>query len=159
MKMNTANIILSVFFILFGVFILILTPIQVTAVSSSFNGMVPQSFPKFVGWFTIVVGACQLVDSCIRVFQKREDEVMETRDKKKEGKVLIIFALLIVYTMLIDVIGFAFASIAFVCAFLAILGVKNWIHYVIAVVLSIIIFYCFRYLLFIHLPRIGIWIF
>ena len=159
MKMNTANIILSVFFIVFGIVILILTPLQVTAVSSSFNGMVPQSFPKFVGWFTIAAGLCQLVDSIIRVLHNREDEVMEKRDKKKEGKVLIIFLLLVVYTMLIDVIGFALASVAFVCAFLAILNVKNWIHYAIAIAASLIIFYCFRYLLFIHLPRIGFWIF
>ena len=159
MKMNTANILLSVVFIVFGIIILVLTPLQVTAVSSSFNGMVPQSFPKFVGWFTIAAGICQFVDSSIRIIQKREDETMEKRDKKKEGKVLIIFVLLIVYTIFIDIIGFAFASIAFVCAFLAILNVKNWVHYTIAVGAAIIIFYCFRYLLFIHLPRIGLWIF
>jgi len=159
MKMNTANVILATFFIIFGILILVFTPIQVTAVSSSFNGMNPQSFPKFVGWFTVVVGACQLVDSLIRIAQKRDDETMEKRDSKREGKVILIFALLLAYTALCGVIGFCFASILFVCAFLALMGVKNWLHYVIAVVMCVVIFYCFRYLLYIHLPRANVWIF
>lgn len=159
MKMNTANVLLAIFFILFGIFILVLTPFQVTAVSSSFNGMVPQSFPRFVGWFTVVTGVCQLVDSLIRIVQKRDDEEMEKRDAKREGKVILIFALLVAYTALCDIIGFCFASIIFVCAFLALMGVKKWLHYVIAIVLCVVIFYCFRYMLYIHLPRANVWIF
>ena len=145
-------------FVLLGIALIIATPYCVTAVSSSFNGMEPASYPKFVGWFTILIGVCQFVDSTLCIRQGREPEEKEVRDMKKEKKVLLIFILLVFYTWLCGIIGFCLASMVFVCAFLGILGVKKWWYYVIGVVFCFVIFYAFRYMLYIHLPRLGIWI-
>ena len=66
---------------------------------------------------------------------------------------------MILYTYLCTVIGFFFASVLFSVAFLVLMGDKVWWHYAVAIVICFIIFYCFRYLLYIHLPRIKVWLF
>ncbi len=159
MKMNKINVGIGAFFVLFGIFILIVTPIFVTAVSSTTNGMVPTSFPNFVGWLSIVLGALEVVDALIGIKNKRDDEEFEERDKIRELKVLLIFVLMILYTYLCTVIGFFFASVLFSVAFLVLMGDKVWWHYAVAIVMCFIIFYCFRYLLYIHLPRVKVWLF
>ena len=159
MKMSKINIGLSIFFLLFGIAILVITPLEVTAVSSAFNGMVPSTFPKFVGWFAIVMSVCEFIDTLLHIKNKTDEEEFEERDKKREGKVLLIFLLMILYTCLCGILGFFFASVVFVVAFLALMGVKQWWNYAIAIVACFIIFYAFRYMLYIHLPRIKLWIF
>ena len=91
--------------------------------------------------------------------EEYDDEEFEERNKIRELKVLLIFALMILYTYLCTVIGFFFASVIFAVAFLALMGDKIWWHYAVAIVMCFIIFYCFRYLLYIHLPRIKLWLF
>ena len=78
--MNKINVGIGAFFVLFGIFILIVTPIFVTAVSSTTNGMVPTSFPNFVGWLSIVLGALEVVDALIRTRNATEKR---TEAKKK----------------------------------------------------------------------------
>lgn len=141
-----------------GLMIRILTVFQVTAVSSSANTLSPAFFPEFVSYLLMICSVGLFVQSTIALRQGYSQEHYESRDKKKEGKVLVTFLMLIAYTALSNYIGFFLASEVFVAAFLLLMGDKRWWHYAVAAACVFIIYYCFRYLLFIHLPQLGIWI-
>lgn len=156
--MNRINQIISVVFCLIGVVIIVISPHAVTAGSVSAAQLAPDFFPKFIGWFVVVCSIAQFIQSTVQIKLRVEVEEKEPREIKREGKVLLIFVMILAYIAVSKVIGFFLASAIFVCAFLAVLNVKKWWYYVIAVILSFVAFYCFRYLLFVRLPLLGIWI-
>jgi len=141
-----------------GLAIRILTDFQVTAVSSSANTLSPSFFPEFVAYLIMICSVGLFVQSAIALKQGYSTEKFEKRDRKKELKVLTAFLMLIVYTALCGIIGFFLASEVFVAVFLLLMNEKKLWRYAVAAVCVCIIYYCFRYLLFIHLPQLGIWI-
>ena len=155
--MNKYNLRISVVFLLLGILLLIVTPYCTPAYSSAAHTLESDFFPTFTGWFTIVCSVGLFISTRIDMLRGRESEEYESRDKIKELKVLIIFVMLVAYTALCGVIGFLLASIVFVCSFMAVLNVRTWWYYAISIVSVCLIFYCFRYLLYIHLPLLGIW--
>lgn len=126
--------------------------------SVSAQQMVPSTYPKFIALLMIVCSIAQFIQSTISIKRGIDLEKWEKREIKREGKVLLIFLLILAYIWGSSIIGFCLASIIFVCAFLALLNVKKWWYYAIAVVLSFVAFYCFRYLLYVRLPTLGVWI-
>lgn len=157
--MNRKNQLISVFFVLFGVFILVMLPKGIPFSGSvSAKQMSPKSYPTFIAWFMIVCGVIQFILSTVSIVLGTEIEEWEKREVKREAKVLLIFVLILLYIWGSGVIGFFLASAIFVCAFLAILQVKKWWYYLTAVALSFAAFYCFRYLLYVRLPTLGAWI-
>lgn len=157
--MNRKNQLISIFFILFGIFILVILPIGIPFIGSvSAKQMSPNSYPTFIAWFMIVCGVIQFILSTVSIMLGTEIEEWEKREAKKEAKVLLTFVLILLYIWGSGVIGFFLASAIFTCVFLAILRVKKWWYYVTAVALSFVAFYCFRYLLYVRLPTLGIWI-
>ncbi len=155
--MNKINQRISIAFFLLGILLLIATPYCTPGYSSAANTLASDFFPTFTGWFTIACSVGLFIQTALDKRGGRKVEEYEARDKKKEIKVFVIFIILVLYAALSTVLGFLLASILFVCAFMAVLSVKTWWYYAISIVCVCIIFYCFRYLLYIHLPMLGIW--
>jgi len=157
-KVERKNQILAGICFAIGLMIRILIKYQVTAISSSANTLSPSFFPEFVAYLIMVCSVGLFVRSAIAIRQGHSMEQFEKRDRRKEAKVLVTFLMLIVYTALCGIVGFFLASEVFVVAFLFLMSVKKWWHYAISMTCVFVIYYCFRYLLYIHLPQLGWWI-
>ncbi len=86
----------------------------------------------------------------IKLARKQEVEKKEF-DIKVEAKALFLFALLIVYVILIQVIGYLVSSLLMVTSFLIFFKTRKWYYYAITLGLSVAIFYIFRMVLNIQL--------
>ena len=67
-------------------------------------------------------------------------------------RVLILFVTFVVYSLLLELIGFEIATILAGSGILAIIGIKKWHYYVISTVFVVLVGFVFRTFFYVQLP-------
>lgn len=157
--MNRINQVVAVICLLIAVTLYLLTPSQVSSVSSS-SGITlgADFFPRFVSILMGLSAVGLFVQSQIAINHHYETEERPVSDPRREFRVAVAIFLLVLYAVYMPDLGFTISSLLFGAAFLAFLKVKVWWYYLIYAASVFVIFYVFTDLLYVFLPRYGWWI-
>lgn len=147
MKINfKSNLVSGIVSTIFAIALWLIIPIQCVDVS---NKMIKSDFlPKMIAVIILVCGIWLIVQSVL----KPDKEKIVTLDLKKEGRVAIYMAALIIYTLIFAKIGFLFSSLLLSLFTLAFVKEKRPVFYLIVIIYVTAIFFIFKYALGIPLP-------
>lgn len=148
--MNKVNRVVGIIFLFLGTVLYIITPFQTKALSTSKMG--PSFFPRVVAIIMIVCSIGLIIQTTIAMKYNHETEEKPEVNWQKEKKVAFVFAMLIVYALCIEPVGFLISSIVFGVALLYVLNTRKWWYYAIYIALVGVVYYVFSKLLYIHLP-------
>lgn len=141
--------------IVFSVIVLFLIPSQISTVGSSVVGMSARTFPRFASISIIVCSVLMLINS----FISTDDTPAPVIIRKSELKVLLILGVILAYAIISQYLGFLLSTCLVGCAYIIICNDKVWYHYLIYCVTVFACYYLFTKVLYIHLPKMGVWIF
>ena len=153
--MKKLNIYVALVSILISLLMLIIIPLQVSIAGSSAVGMTARTFPRFCAIGMLVCSVGLLVTTLIENSKEQAPEIV----KEEEKQVFMLLGLIIVYAIAMNYIGFFLATVAAGNIFLLMHKDKVWYHHVIYFVVILFSYLLFTRFLYIHLPRLGVWIF
>ncbi|HZK53812.1 MAG TPA: tripartite tricarboxylate transporter TctB family protein [Desulfosporosinus sp.] len=139
-------------FLLLGVFVWIVTPSQIADAGLSYMG--PRFFPQFLSIFLMILSIVLIAGS----FSKKQKSQGEDQELQKEFtisseiKVILSFLLIIIYTYIMEPIGFVLSTIVIMGLLMFLLNVRKWYYYVIFIAVTLVIYYAFVHLLYVELP-------
>ncbi|MBO4424643.1 MAG: tripartite tricarboxylate transporter TctB family protein [Spirochaetales bacterium] len=146
---------LSLFYILFGVVVIIVAANIKTmfAVASEDTG------PKF---FPYIVGVCMCLCGIGKFFSSKDKKAKQFVKSKKDWlRIILISSILLAYAILIKYLGYVICSTALLISLAILLAdekkPKTWKVIVFSVAVVAVVFIMFKYVLKISLPE-GIWI-
>jgi hypothetical protein len=152
--MNRANRILAIICFLLGVLLILAIPSQVPHVGdTSRQVLTADSFPRFVGFLMIISSIGLFIQAQLGIKYKTETESAPDFNLKQGKGVFLIFALIIVYALVMPYLGFLISSMAFGCMFLFLMKQKKWWYYAILIIVVVLIYIVFTKWLYIFLPR------
>ena len=154
-NMKKLNIYVALGSILISVLMLIIIPLQVSVAGSSAVGMTARTFPRFCAIGMLVCAVGLLVTTLIEDSKEKAPEIV----KEEEKKVFMLLGLIIIYAIAMNFIGFFFATVIAGNVFLLMHKDRVWYHHVIYFVIILLSYLLFTRFLYIHLPKLGIWIF
>lgn len=140
--------------ILFGCLILIITSYQVEITKSS--GYSPRALPYFAGITIIILSLFTLISTVLK--EKKTNRSVESQqqeiEKKNYFRVAVVFIFLVLWTVLLEYLGFLITTFLLVISVMYMMGVKKISSLVITSGLfSIVIYIVFKMLLKISLPE------
>jgi|SRR5690625_4378493 len=148
----------GIVFLIFGLILLFIIPLQIPEGTGLEHG--PRLFPIILS-FVIIISSIGLLihETRIRRIEK-EAESVSSKKTERYWKIDLmellrggtIFAMMWVYILILDKLGFIISSLLFVVTSLIFYKTKNWTHYVAVIVITIIIYYVFTVLLETQLP-------
>ena len=154
------NIVVSLALILFGIILMIAIPYCVPF-SNIHSGMSNSSImnshfmPKvvvYIMWLSsavnIVLNILNLKDAKKAGHELPKEKIFE---KDELGRVLVYIAIFVLYTVLLNFIGFIASSIICCALILLFLKVKKWWYYAIDIAFIVAVYFIFKYLLYVQL--------
>lgn len=156
--MNKTNRLLAIVFFFVGVALYLLTPSQVSQISTAPATLGADFFPKFISFLLICSSIGLFLQSQMAIRQNYETEEKPDVDWRRETKVVLVMAMMIAYILLMTPLGFILSTVLFGVALLFLLGSRSPWHYLVYVVCVGVIYLVFKHLLYVHLPALGVWI-
>ena len=143
------NVVGGIIFLILAMILWYLIPSQIPVTTDAV--ITSRSFPKLIVVVMFFSSLFILVNDLIKIARKLPVQEVEV-NLKEEGRAVITCVLLILYAVLLNIIGFLFASIAYCCAMLAFFKCKNWKYYLIVTVICVAVTYIFKNILLVQLP-------
>ena len=156
--MNNINRVIAVFFFVVGLALYLITPSQVSQISTASGKMGADFFPKFVSMLMMFAAVGLFVQTQVAIMQGHEIEARPEYDWSREIKVVIVLIMMVIYVVVMPHLGFILSSILFGCLLILLLGKSRWWYYAVYVASVGVIYYVFKYLLYVHLPALGVWV-
>lgn len=141
--------------ILFALLALIVIPREISSVGSSVIGMSARTYPTFAAVAMAVCGLGLLINS----FVVKDDQRAPKLVLSEELKVLLILVVILIYALLCEHLGFFLSTVLVGSALMLIYKDKIWWHHAIYILFILGCYILFTKLLYIHLPKLGIWFF
>lgn len=129
--------------------VLFLMPSQINVLAT--GSITERSFPILLMILILAGGTFLLVKEIFNIAVKKKANVVET-NLLVEVKALIILAILALFWLLLEVVGFAISSIVMGMLMLLFFRVKKIHYYVIVAATALIITFFFQYVLNVRLP-------
>jgi hypothetical protein len=150
----------GIFFLAFSIFIWIIVPFEIS--DSKHFALGPRFFPRVI---SLILGLVSL-GFVISTYFKHKKEMGRNSAAAKENvkaeagkrisfdelRAVLVFACMLIYALLMPIIGFVISSILTAGIILFILGGRKWYYYGIVALSVLLIFYVFKYLLYVQLP-------
>jgi putative tricarboxylic transport membrane protein len=157
--MNKTNRIVAVLCFLAGLALYVIVPYQVSAVSTSPVTLSASFFPRFIAILMMAASAALFIQTQVAIIRGYEVDDAPTADPqwRREAKVVFVFAMIVVYILLLNRLGFILSSLLFGFSLLFVLKAGKWWYYLVYAFCVGVIFYAFKYLLYVHLPMLGVW--
>ncbi|MDR1519589.1 MAG: tripartite tricarboxylate transporter TctB family protein [Planctomycetota bacterium] len=157
--MNKTNRIVAAVCFLAGLVLYHIVPYQVSLVSTSPVTLAASFFPRFIAILMMGASAALFLQAQVAIARGYEvdDSPASNPPRRGEAKAAAVFVMIVVYSILMDRIGFILSSLLFGFSLLAVLKAGKWWHYPIYAACVGVIYYVFRYLLYVHLPALGVW--
>ena len=143
------NVVGGIIFLILAMILWYLIPSQIPVTTDAV--ITSRSFPKLIEVVMIFSRLLILVNDLIKIARKLPVQEVEV-NLKEEGRAVITCVLLILYAVLLNIIGFLFASIAYCCAMLAFFKCKNWKYYLTVIIICTLVTYIFKNILLVQLP-------
>ncbi|MCC8189527.1 MAG: tripartite tricarboxylate transporter TctB family protein [Planctomycetes bacterium] len=156
--MNKINRIIAAVFFLVGLGLYLVTPSQVSQISTASAKMGADFFPRFVAMLMMFGSVGLFVQTQLALRQGHEIEAAPEHAWPREIKVGIVLAMLIVYVLAMPGLGFIVSSTLFGCLLLFLLGSSRWWYYPVYLAGVGVMYYVFKCLLYVHLPVLGVWV-
>ena len=150
----------GIFFLGFSIFIWIIVPFEIS--DSKHFALGPRFFPRVI---SIILGLVSVGFVISTLFKHKKDMSGKTaaddgnRTAEKirripfdEVRAVLVFACMLIYALLMPIIGFVISSILTAGIILFILGGRKWYYYGIVALSVLLIYYVFKYLLYVQLP-------
>lgn len=147
-KINS-NMVSGVIFLIFSLVVWFLIPVHIVTDEETFANA--QFIPRLLMIIIFLSSISLIAKEAYKKIKNIESDKLEI-DLKKESRVLIMFGILIIYTLIMPVIGFIFSSIIVGCVSLVLMKVKNWKYYLTIIISVVIVYYVFQNLLHVQLP-------
>ncbi len=144
----TKEIVGGALFLVLSVAVWFLIPSQIEVITDS--RINAQFVPKVITLTLMAFSAINLV----RAILSQRNVSMNSGSTKKMDilRVLILFATFVVYSLLLDFIGFEIATVLAGGGILAIIGIKKWHYYAISTVFVVLVGFVFRTFFYVQLP-------
>lgn len=157
-KYCNLNVFVSLFLIILGVAWLALCyKMKGAGIGDSSTWGTGATIPKFILYVFIVLNLWVFISELIAAGKRQAEETKDPSQNKSAMIVLIEIASLIVYTFIIDIVGFIIATIALMVVTMLLLGEKNKILLAaVPVGFTAFLFVVFQYALKISLPTLFI---
>lgn len=141
--------------ILFALLVLLIIPREISSVGSSVIGMSARTYPTFAA---VAMAACG-VGLLINSFVSKDDQEAPKLVLSEELKVLLILGVILAYALLCEHLGFFLSTVLAGSVLMLIYKDRTWWHYVIYFLFILGCYMLFTRLLYIHLPKLGVWFF
>lgn len=154
MKKTVRDMTLNILFIVFGIAIALMVPSQVSGLNQEAE-MGPDFFPYIAAGLMVAVNAIALVTNyCKYAKEKRtgSGENIQIFDFKDQRRVILILAIVAAYILLMPMVGYVVSTLVVTNLLLFILGVRKWYQYLLVSGFAMVIFYVFKYVLYVMLP-------
>lgn len=154
-KRYNFNTVAAVFFIVFAIFLFVVTPYQVEkpaiVFGQSLNALDPMLFPRIVAVFLLGLGVWLFFES----FNLREHNGFRDLDREAYVNVGVSIGAFTVYAILMEPIGFILSSVLLVFGLSIFYGVRNLLLAgAVSVVVPVAIYYVFTRMLQVFLPAV-----
>lgn len=156
--MNKINRVIAIVCFFLSIALYLAIPSQVNQVSSTASTLAADFFPEFIALLLFISSVGLFAQAQIAIGQGYESEERPEVDWSREGKVAIVFGMMIAYVFAMRQTGFIIATLVFGGALLRLLGARTWWYYAIYVASVAITYYVFTKLLYVYLPTLGIWV-
>lgn len=157
-KLKNDIIIYSLLLVICAALYFWITPTQIVLranlLDSSFT---PQTFPNLLTIGIALCAAIGLVSSCVKYARIRHTVVKEEKTPRTRHEWMILLApyitlaILIVYCILFEKLGFIISTLLLVPALVLLLGSKKWQHIAVVYAFAALMFVLFKYLLLVPL--------
>ena len=154
--MKKIDRIVAIVTFLFSVLVLIIIPKEITAVGSTSVGMTARTYPSFAAWALLLCSIGLFVSSFI---SHTEEGTAPQFVIAEELKVFLVLLIIFFYALACEYLGFYLSTILTGSIFMLLFKDKVWYHHVIYIVFTTVSFLLFTKVLYIHLPKLGIWFF
>ena len=142
------NLASGIFAVLFGIAFWLLIPYQIISKQRLVTNAVGSDFvPKRVAIIIIILGLSLIIQSLLLKKDKSVNVVL-----RDEGRVFVVVAIIFANILLMPKIGFLVTSIASTAIILLFLKCKKWHYYAVTAALAAVIYFSFKYGLYIRLP-------
>ena len=154
MKKTVQDMILNLIFIAMGILIAIMIPSQVSGLNQK-TEMGPDFFPFIAAGLMVAVNTIAFI---VNYFKYRKEtsngstERVKKADRKDQLRVVLVLIIIVLYILLMPVIGYVPSTLIVVNILLFVLGVRKWYQYLLVSGFSMVIFYVFKYVLYVMLP-------
>jgi hypothetical protein len=146
------------FFLAFAVFVWIVVPFQIA--DSGRTAMGPRFFPRVI---SIIMGTVSigLIISNVIKYRKAEQKhgtaeeggwKLDAGALRLELRAVGVFGIMVLYAILMPRIGFIISSIVASMIILLLLNARKWYYYVIMLAAVFLIYYVFKFQLYVQLP-------
>ena len=143
------NIVGGAIFIILSMILWYLIPSQIPI---NADGIITsRSFPRLIVLLMFFSSLFIFVSDIVKLIAKRPVNEVEV-NLKEEGRAAAVCALLVVYAVLLNKVGFMVASIIYCYSMLVFFKCKNWKYYIVVTIICIIITYIFKNILLVQLP-------
>ena len=154
MKKTVRDMALNLLFIVFGIAIALMIPSQVSGLNQE-TEMGPDFFPYIAAGLMITVNMIALVTNYCRYAKEKRagsGENIQIFDFKDQMRVILILAIIAGYVFLMPIVGYVVSTLVVANLLLFILGVCKWYQYLLVSGFAMVIFYVFKYVLYVMLP-------
>ncbi|MBQ9197390.1 MAG: tripartite tricarboxylate transporter TctB family protein [Clostridia bacterium] len=155
------NILSGLIFLVIGIVVLVATPLAVKDPQVSAVG--PRAFPSFIGGAMVALSLALIGQAIYRqhkaglpllniIGERRKDADEKREGLKNETRAFIALAIMLIYAILFDKIGYFASTFLAITAYLLLLRVKSVWSYAISYAVGGAIWAAFTYLLSVRLP-------
>ena len=152
LKEGKAEVILGIFFVVFGLLLLlVIIPWQIAYVEGGYPQ--PRFFPNIISALITVLGAALAISGFRKVKANKPDQEVYSVEKKQLLLVLLTLGILVVYVASLYIIPYLPATIVVTGVLVAVYGQKSKLKIVLtAVLVPTIIYFAMTYGLQVRLP-------
>ena len=145
----------GVMFFSLGLFAFLISPVVISAKGMG-NAGSARIFPQFIGVGLMVLSFLLILETFISYKKSKKEggpeEEKVKREKGKENVVIIFAAMVLVYILLFDKLGYIITTIGVTTGALFLFRVKKAYYYLIVYGVDILVYFAFTKLLFVQLP-------
>jgi putative tricarboxylic transport membrane protein len=144
----TKEIVGGALFLALSLAIWFLIPSQIEVINDS--KINAQFVPKVI---TLTLMGFSTINFVRAIFSQRAASGHQNIAKEMDSvRVLILFVSFVVYSLILEFIGFELATILGGCGMLAIIGIKKWHYYLISSAFVVLVGFLFRTFFYVQLP-------
>ena len=145
----------GVMFFALGLFAYLISPVVISAKGMG-NAGSARIFPQFIGAGLMILSLLLILETYISYQTAKKEARCETENKKqekgKENTVILFAAMILVYILLFDKMGYIITTIGVTTGALLLFRVKKAYYYLIVYGVDIRVYFAFTKLLFVQLP-------
>lgn len=142
----------SILMLLFGIFLLILIPYQVSGVKITSLG--PKFLPYLVAIGITILSLLSVIEGFLNKESIGEEADRETKENKSYIRTILTLLSLVIWLLLVPIIGFVITTIAFIATIIVIIGeYKIYQLIIIPLVVAFSVYYIFNNILNVILPE------